>query len=57
MRRPALIVTAVALAVPASASAHAYLIRTSPPASKVLNGAPKTVALTYNEPVTCDNFG
>jgi copper transport protein len=41
----------VALALPAAASAHAYLIRTEPPASQVLNAPPKTVALTYDEAV------
>ncbi len=42
----------VALGVlPCAASAHAYLIRTSPVASGVLNAPPKTVALTYDEAV------
>jgi copper transport protein len=50
MRRVGVVV-ALMLALPASASAHAYLIKTSPPASKVLNGPPKTVALTYDEAV------
>jgi copper transport protein len=42
---------AVALALPASASAHAYLIRTAPAASVVLNAVPASVALTYDEAV------
>lgn len=51
MRRVGLIIALAVLALPASASAHAYLIKTSPPASRVLNGPPKTVALTYDEAV------
>ncbi len=41
----------VALAMPGSASAHAYLIKTVPAASGVLDSPPKTVALTYDEAV------
>jgi copper transport protein len=41
----------VALVTPSAASAHAYLIRTSPAASGVLNAAPRTVSLTYDEAV------
>jgi copper transport protein len=41
----------VALAAPAAASAHAYLIKTVPAASGVLDSSPKTVALTYDEAV------
>jgi copper transport protein len=41
----------VALAAPGSASAHAYLVRTVPAASGVLDTPPKTVALTYDEAV------
>ena len=41
----------VALAAPGSASAHAYLIKTVPAASGVLDTPPKTVALTYDEAV------
>jgi copper transport protein len=39
------------VALPAAASAHAYLIRTTPVASGVLNAPPQTVALTYDEAV------
>ncbi|MDQ6728912.1 MAG: copper resistance protein CopC/CopD, partial [Actinomycetota bacterium] len=53
--RTALIV-AVGLAVssaqaPAAASAHAYLVRTTPAASGILNAPPATVALTFDEAV------
>ncbi|HXD68177.1 MAG TPA: copper resistance protein CopC, partial [Solirubrobacteraceae bacterium] len=41
----------IALAAPAVASAHAYLIKTVPAASGVLDSPPKTVALTYDEAV------
>jgi copper transport protein len=41
----------VALAAPGVASAHAYLVKTVPAASRVLDTAPKTVALTYDEAV------
>ena len=56
MRRArALIVVAVAvvaaLALPGVASAHAYLIRTEPVASGVLESPPATVQLTYDEAV------
>jgi copper transport protein len=47
----ALLVTVAAAAMPAAASAHAYLIRTSPTASRVLNAPPKSVALTFDEAV------
>lgn len=40
-----------ALAIPASASAHAYLVRTSPSASGVVNIPPAQVTLTYDEVV------
>jgi copper transport protein len=40
-----------ALALPASASAHAVLIRTVPEASVTLGAPPKQVALTYSEAV------
>ena len=36
---------------PAAASAHAYLVRTAPVASGVLNAPPPTVALTFDEAV------
>jgi copper transport protein len=41
----------VALAIPASAAAHAYLVRTSPSASGVVNTPPAQVSLTYDEAV------
>jgi copper transport protein len=41
----------VALAAPGVASAHAYLVKTSPAASVTLNSAPRQVALTYDEAV------
>jgi copper transport protein len=46
-----LLVALAAAALPAAASAHAYLIRTSPTASGVLNAPPKSVALTFDEAV------
>jgi copper transport protein len=51
-RVPALVLAVgVALALPPSASAHAYLIRTVPAASVVLDAPPATVQLTYDEAV------
>ncbi|MGA9857410.1 MAG: FixH family protein, partial [Solirubrobacteraceae bacterium] len=47
----ALLAVAACLALPALASAHAYLIKTAPTASGVLNAAPQQVALTYDEAV------
>ncbi len=47
----ALAVGVMVLAVPSVASAHAYLIRTVPAASGVLNGPPPNVQLTYDEAV------
>jgi copper transport protein len=41
----------VALAAPASAFAHAYIIKTSPSASVTVNHPPKEVDLTYDEAV------
>jgi copper transport protein len=41
----------VALVAPGSASAHAYLVKTVPAASGVLDTPPKTVALTFDEAV------
>src|SRR5262247_3951780 len=41
----------IALAVPASASAHAYLVRTVPSASGVVNTPPAQVSLTFDEAV------
>ncbi len=37
--------------MPSAASAHAYLIRTSPTASGVLNAPPRQISLTYDEAV------
>jgi copper transport protein len=52
MKRLALVAAVVAaLAVPAAASAHAYLVRTSPNASVTLNTAPPSVQLTFDEAV------
>jgi copper transport protein len=48
---PALAVSAVALALPAAASAHAYLVRTVPAASVTLNAPPTSVSLTFDEAV------
>ena len=42
---------AVGVVVPGAASAHAYLIRTVPAASGVLDGPPPNVQLTYDEAV------
>jgi copper transport protein len=39
------------LVLPAAASAHAYLIRTTPAASVTLNAPPPSVALTFDEAV------
>jgi copper transport protein len=47
----ALVAVAAVLALPAAASAHAYLIRTVPAASGVLESPPATVQLTYDEAV------
>jgi len=44
-------VLAAGLVVPSAASAHAYLVKTVPAASVVLNAAPRTVQLTYDEAV------
>jgi copper transport protein len=41
----------VALVLPAAASAHAYLIKTVPTASVILNAPPASVQLTYDEAV------
>ena len=41
----------VVLALPAVASAHAYLVRTSPAASVTLDHSPREVALTFDEAV------
>ncbi len=42
---------AVGVVLPAAASAHAYLIKTVPAASGVLDGPPPNVQLTYDEAV------
>ena len=48
----ALAAVVLCLAVmPGVASAHAYLVRTSPAASRVLNAAPRQVSLTFDEAV------
>jgi copper transport protein len=47
----AYVAVAVVLIEPAAASAHAYLIRTVPAASGVLDAPPRDVALTYDEAV------
>jgi copper transport protein len=47
----ALAATVVALAAPASALAHAYIIKTSPQASVTVNHPPKELDLTYDEAV------
>jgi copper transport protein len=49
--RALLAATVAALLFPATAGAHASLLRTSPSASGVLNAAPGSVALTYSEAV------
>jgi copper transport protein len=50
---PALVAAAfaAALALPSSASAHAYLVKTVPAASVVLNAPPPNIQLTYDEAV------
>jgi copper transport protein len=45
------VLLALAGVAPASASAHAYLVRTAPVASGVLDTPPRQVALTYDEAV------
>ena len=52
MRRAALLAVALAaFALPASAWAHAALLRTTPSASGTVNVAPSQVTLAYSEPV------
>jgi methionine-rich copper-binding protein CopC len=41
----------IALVAPAAASAHAYLTKTVPTASATLDTPPKSVQLTFSEPV------
>ncbi len=50
---PGLVAAAVAavLALPSAASAHAYLVKTVPAASVVLNAPPPNIQLTYDEAV------
>ncbi len=52
-RRTVLVLAAVAaaLALPSVASAHAYLVKTVPAASVVLNAPPPNIQLTYDEAV------
>jgi copper transport protein len=47
----ATVAAAVALALPGSAWAHAYLVKTVPTASGILNSPPANVSLTYDEAV------
>jgi copper transport protein len=51
VKRALPIVALAALALPASAWAHAALLKTSPSASVTVNTPPKRVALTYSEAV------
>ncbi len=46
-----LAVVVAALVAPSAASAHAYLVKTLPAASQVLNAAPANIELTYDEAV------
>jgi copper transport protein len=47
----ALAALAAVLALPAAASAHAYLVKTMPEPSAMLNAPPRAVALTFDEAV------
>ena len=47
----ALVALAALLGLPSSAAAHAYLVKTVPAASQVLNGSPPNIQLTYDEAV------
>jgi copper transport protein len=47
----ALAALAAVVALPASASAHAYLVKTVPAASVIVNTPPQAVALTFDEAV------
>ena len=51
MKRALLIAALVALVLPAAASAHAVLLKTSPAASELVSTPPDHVALTYSEAV------
>ena len=46
-----LVAVSIAAAQPSAASAHAYLIKTAPAASEVLDAPPPNVGLTYDEAV------
>ena len=48
---PLLAGLALALGLPAAASAHAYLVRTAPSASVILNSPPRAASLTFDEAV------
>ena len=48
---PLLAGLALALGLPAAASAHAYLVRTAPSASVILNSPPPAASLTFDEAV------
>ena len=47
----ALVAVVVMLALPSAASAHAYLVKTAPAASGILDAPPPDVQLTYDEAV------
>lgn len=47
----AAVAATAALGLPSAASAHAYLVKTVPAASEVLNGSPRNIQLTYDEAV------
>jgi copper transport protein len=47
----ALLAIVIVGGLPAAASAHAYLVKTSPTASGVLNAPPRSVSLTFDEAV------
>ena len=51
MKRALVLAALVALALPAAASAHAVLLKTSPAASELVSTPPDHVALTYSEAV------
>lgn len=51
MRRALVVAALVALAVPAAASAHAVLLKTTPAASALVSTPPKQVRLVYSEAV------
>jgi copper transport protein len=46
-----LLVAAICLVLPAIGSAHASLVRSDPAAEQVVQASPKSVTLTFNEPV------